>query len=288
MGDTQMKEFIYLNTDYINSFLAQKYNGIPTSTENETSKSIEKTKTEQTGYKTHKKSYSLGIPDVIAVTKEIQPQRYEEINQLSNTSFGREMITKILHDNSYDLFFNNIDLEKYTLIEDYMRIYDLTAIADVMGQEFLDIFRYNTPSVEEILSTLNRSQRRDSKIKKEAKKMENQNKEELRDIELAIKAIKLLSKLFPSDVYVYIQNYFIPFKRRFFREEISSINYIYTSKTTIMGRVTGTIGNVLRPKYNNEFDAAINSLYDVGIEGLKLLGINENANILIPISWYSE
>ncbi len=283
-----MKEFIYLNTDYINSFLAQIYNGIPSSTENETSNSIEKTKSEHTTYKTHTKNYTLGIPNVLAVTREVQPNKYEEINQLSNTSFGREMITKILHDNSYDMFLKNIDPEKYTLIEDYMRIYDLTAIVDVMEQDFLDVYKYYIPSTEDMLDSLNRSQRRDPKVKKEAKKIEKQNKDELRSILFGIKATKLLSKVFPSDVYVYVQNYFIPFKRKFFREEISSINYIYTSKTKIMGRITGTIGNVLKPKDNNEFSVAVSSLYDIGLQGLKLLGISENANILIPISWYSE
>lgn len=55
-----------------------------------------------------------------------------------------------------------------------------------------------------------------------------------------------------------------------------------------MGKITITIRNALKHEGKNKFNAAVNSLNDVGLEGLKLHGINEDAKILIPISWYEK
>lgn len=283
-----MKEFIYLNTDYINSFLAQKYNGLPTFNQKQSVDGKKESKKEEINGQTHKRGFELSLFKLIGYNAEITPEQERYINELSNFSFGKEMINKALHDNSYDLFVEDIDSEKYVTIEDYMRIYDLKSLSSIMENEFMDAYKLNLPTSEDFLKGLNREERRKTHNKKKAEKMEKEHKEELKGIDYAIKFINLLSRLFPSDVYIYTRNYFIPFKRNFFREEISSINYIYTSKTKILGRVTGTIGNVLRHKNDNEFNEAVNSLNDISIEGLKVLGINEDAKILIPISWYHE
>lgn len=283
-----MKEFIYLNTDYINSMLAQFNDGLPATSGSEESRGMQKAKAETTATASHKRGMSIGIPNIATVDTELLPESYEEHRLISSTSFGREMVTRIVHDNSYDMFLNLVDENDYVTLKGTMQVYDLDFLASLIENEFMDLYKLEMPSTQEILNSLNREQRRDKKIKGKLSAIESQNSEDLHNIDYALKALRFLAKVFPSDVYILTDDYFVPLKRKFLREEAMAINYTYTSTTTVMGKPTGTIGELLRYKEDNEFNDMVNSMYDVGLSGMEILGISKELQLLIPISWYSE
>ena len=126
-----MRRFIYLDTDTLNSYLAQIFDGLIQSQESEKS----------TGKKNEKqKRFASGLGGQIAFKlfgKGIDANAqatYEHLKTVANDEMVRDVQTKIMHDNAFDEFAsylkdNNLlggtDIGNFVSIEDDFYIFDI-------------------------------------------------------------------------------------------------------------------------------------------------------------------
>lgn len=299
-----MKHFVYFDSDFINSYLSQINSGLITSHQEETSDSIEKGKTEVFNPSTESRKLSLSALNLANVEYTNVDEFLQEIDSIKHTQLGKSLVSKIVHDNSYDNlitylknnnllkpFKDNMEIHNgdFVHINDYLSIIDLSFIANIFGKDFNDIYNaINMKSLEELKSSLNREQRRDKKVKLELDKKEKEMKQELNDINLGVKIISFMSKILPSDTFIIYKNFFIPLNKKYFREDCNSIRFKYIEKANVVGKTTGQIRKLIKRELGNEFGDILNSLDDITLSLFDLLFPNKDFKILYPISLYFE
>ena len=101
-----MRRFIYLDTDTLNSYIAQIYDGLIQTQETETQSSqISDNQSEcasNIGAGTDLKVFGKGIEGKIDFT-------YRHLKDTSNTELISDVQTKLLHDNAFDQLMNYLN-----------------------------------------------------------------------------------------------------------------------------------------------------------------------------------
>ena len=121
-----MRRFIYLDTDTLNSYLAQIFDGLTREREVETSKG--KTTEKQNSFRTNLagqialKLFGKGVDATAQAT-------YEHLKTVANEDMVRDVQTKIMHDNAFDQFVSHLR-EKDLLRESDMQIGNFVSIED--------------------------------------------------------------------------------------------------------------------------------------------------------------
>lgn len=104
-----MRRFIYLDTDTLNSYIAQIYDGLVQTQETETQSSQatdkQSERTSNIGADADLKVFGKGIEGKIDFT-------YRHLKDTSNTELISDVQTKLLHDNAFDQLMNYLTKNK--------------------------------------------------------------------------------------------------------------------------------------------------------------------------------
>ena len=109
-----MRHFVYLDTDTLNSYLSQINGGLLKSTVNEVKDEIATTKNENTTPGKSNFTTEIGFKLILNLKFSEDKDVINTTNTLSQIETGRELIEKILHDNSLEQF--SLYLESINLI----------------------------------------------------------------------------------------------------------------------------------------------------------------------------
>lgn len=253
-----MKQFIYLDTDIVNSIIAQKDKGLvlETASEHEDTSGDERGKA---GSLTFNGSASGGIWKFAQAQAELSGTGEISLNKHSQTVL-KEIATKTLHDaafdiayeqirGEYDLSLENADLGSYVELTQAFEFVDLVYIEGLFSKgSFIDFLKKSEREKieqklnESVSSELNRGQQRKGgvDVKKEIKKLLDANDKQYDDIAEIIKAIR---QMIPYDrMLVSHDGYLIPLEDKYFRDNPQTMGFKHGGYITCVGYITNVIG----------------------------------------------
>lgn len=254
-----MKQFLYLDTDIVNSIIAQSEKGLvqEQSQENEGNKTksthvgggVEGTgATEGSFFKLAKAEASLSVSGELG-------------KDYSSSTTSREIISKVLHDAAFDIAYTYIRPKKFALgtdnNDDYGDYIELTRVFDFVDMEYLEnLFSKNglvdflkKTSKEKIETEaskatdgMNRGQLRTAgkQIKSELKKLiadSDKQYDDIHDIIVAFRQLMPYTRMLISS-----DGYLIPMDDKYFRIDPKNLGFKYGGEITCVGMITNIIG----------------------------------------------
>ena len=264
-----MKQFIYLDTDIVNSIIAQKDKGLvlETASEHEDTSGDEHGKA---GNLTFNGSASGGIWKFAQAQAELSGTGEVSFNKHSQTVL-KEIATKTLHDaafdiayeqirGEYDLSLENADLGSYVELTQAFEFVDLVYIEGLFSKgSFIDFLKKSEREKieqklnESVSSELNREQQRKGgvDVKKEIKKLLDAHDKQYDDIAEIIKAIR---QMIPYDrMLVSRDGYLIPLEDKYFRDNPQTMGFKHGGYITCVGYITNVIGETSDATSENIF-----------------------------------
>ena len=264
-----MKQFIYLDTDIVNSIIAQKDKGLvlETASEHEDTSGDEHGKA---GNLTFNGSASGGIWKFAQAQAELSGTGEVSFNKHSQTVL-KEIATKTLHDaafdiayeqirGEYDLSLENADLGSYVELTQAFEFVDLVYIEGLFSKgSFIDFLKKSEREKieqklnESVSSELNREQQRKGgvDVKKEIKKLLDANDKKYDDIAEIIKAIRQMIPYYR--MLVSRDGYLIPLEDKYFRDNPQTMGFKHGGYITCVGYITNVIGETSDATSENIF-----------------------------------
>jgi hypothetical protein len=299
-----MRQFLYLDIDIINSIIAQNekglVNSVTTEKENETQG-------------TFSKSLSIGVngeagANILKLAKAEASLNVggEILGESEQRTTAKEIIAKTLHDASFDIAYDAIspvvvEFGKDTADPgDYI---ELKRVFDFVDLEYLeDLFSKNgiidwlkkseREKIEQKASeftnaNMNREQRRQGngatkqKIN-ELKKQSDKQYDDVRDI------ISALGKIVPYNrMLVANDGYLIPVEDKYFRINPTSMGFMYGGEIKVIGMITNIIGADTNPMDSDNVFATIQFSVNEALRSLLPTNKN-NLYVVAPIAIYYE
>lgn len=264
-----MKQFIYLDTDIINSIIAQKEKGLvlETASEHEDTAGNEKSKA---GSIALDGSVGGGIWKFAQAQAELSGSGNLTLNSHSQTVL-KEIATKTLHDAAFDIAYEQIhneydmdpqsaDLGSYIELTQTFEFVDLGYIESLFSESGFISFLKKTEGekIEQQVSQsfyeeLNRGQQRknEGELKKEVKRLVTASNKKYDDIAEIIKAIR---QIIPYNrMLVSSEGYLIPLEDKYFRDNPQTMGFKHGGYITCVGYITNVIGETSTSSSDNVF-----------------------------------
>lgn len=254
-----MKQFLYLDTDIVNSIIAQSEKGLvqgqSEETENSSSKNTQLSgEIEGTG--------GAKIPFLSLVKADMNLSLSGQLGkEYVSSSTSKEIISKVLHDAAFDIAYSYIAPQIFDVgrnnSDEYGDYVELTRVFDFVDMDYLENLFSKDGLVDFIKKTskqkieteatqsadsLNRTQRRTTgkSIKSEIKKLVADNEKQYDDIYDIIKAFR---KLMPyTRMLISHDGYLIPLDDKYFRINPNNMGFKYGGEITCVGMITNIIG----------------------------------------------
>ena len=254
-----MKQFLYLDTDIVNSIIAQSEKGLvqEQSQENEGNK----TKSTHVGGGVAGTGATVGSFLKLAKAEASLSISGELGKDYSSSTTSREIISKVLHDAAFDIAYTYIRPKKFALgtdnNDDYGDYIELTRVFDFVDMEYLEnLFSKNglvdflkKTSKEKIETEaskatdgMNRGQLRTAgkQIKSELKKLiadSDKQYDDIHDIIVAFRQLMPYTRMLISS-----DGYLIPMDDKYFRIDPKNLGFKYGGEITCVGMITNIIG----------------------------------------------
>ncbi|WP_291405352.1 DUF6414 family protein [Acidaminobacter sp.] len=294
-----MKQFIYLDTDIVNSIIAQANKGLITELLSEQS---------ETNSSTTQNSIESDLSGTIGGSFLKLAKAEAEItiggslgNEQLDLNSSREIATKILHDAAFDFAYNVIEGKIGKDIPEEIGAYiEISKVFDFVDLEYIDglfshgglIDYFKKTSKEKIENEvqnqsagLNRDQLRKSgvKIRSEINKIIGQSNKQFDDIQETLNVIR---KVIPyKRMLVSNDGFLIPLEDKFFRIDFTTMGFKYGGELTCIGMTTNIIGEDTDPNDSANIFATLQ--YSINEILRALLPTREkNLWIIHPIALY--
>lgn len=294
-----MRRFIYLDTDTLNSYIAQIYDGLVQTQETEIQSSqsanIDSERNSHLGTNTDLKVFGKGLEGKIDFT-------YRHLKDTSNTELISDVQTKLLHDNAFDQlmsYLTNEGLLSKQNIGDFIQIYDLFYIMDLdyyqklfNNKKLMDFLIKNEE--DKILTTLKVQQdaallvegANTNEIKRHFQELFKNTHTEVKNSYDSIKnIIDILITIIPYRRTLCISNNMVVLNDKYMRDSIDMTSFKYGGKIKVLGYITNTIGNTTIDEETPAFAQIGSSLNEIM---LSFFTQQSNLNIVHPIAIYYE
>ncbi|PHG46051.1 DUF6414 family protein [Bacillus wiedmannii] len=258
-----MKELIYLDKDFLHSFIAQTNDGLIISKSTELQEQRTETHQESTGAQargfleiqgdTGKFEVPLLLKSPSAkATMRISPgQNHSESFSIADLEAGKEIISTQLHDNALNKFesylnehglVNIIDNDSpnsllnpgvYIKTTSNFTAFNFEVLEKMLGDEFFEIIKYSmiekkTRSINEIENNDNiQPTKKKSAIKLINKQFETLEKEQFSPINNVKTMLKYINSTVPAKAFIKMDKFFVPLKEEFLRESINELIFKY-------------------------------------------------------------
>lgn len=297
-----MRRFIYLDTDTLNSYIAQIYDGLVQTQETGTqsSQTLDKQSEHSSniGADTDLKVFGKGIEGKIDFT-------YRHLKDTSNTELISDVQTKLLHDNAFDQLMNYLSQNNLLLnhtIGDFIEISDEFYIMDLdyykkifSDKKFLDFLKKNErDKIQALLKIqqdieLNQKGANSNEIKQnytnfsKSKCAESDKSyDDIKDI------IDMLYTLVPYRRTLCIADNMVVLNDKYMRDNINMTSFKFGGKIKVLGYITNKIENAT----DTDENSSVSPLAEVGMYlnqiMLSFFGQQSSLNIVHPIAIYYE
>lgn len=296
-----MKQFVYLDTDSVNSIIAQSNSGLIGQKTTETSDLSSET--------THKELGGSGTGSVegglmrLAKFKGALSLEGKMGTGNESQSVLKEIETKTLHDAAFDIAHEyisttysvegtNTDIGSYVELDRTFDFVDFNYIDSLFSEDgFLSYIKKTEKEkieiqAQSVTESLPREQRRKSgtALKQELKKIIDTNNKQYDDI---MDIVKIIKSLIPySKMLVSSDGYLIPLEDKHFRDNPKTIGFKHGGSMTCFGYITNVIGQEAEPDSGNIFGTLQHMVNEI-IRSL-IPTQKDNLFILHPIALYYD
>lgn len=265
-----MKQFIYYNSAFINSFIAQLEDGLPVLRSKEAGNvdssglSNSKTKAPST------LKGSFGVPPIATIEGTTSGDSVSSMETKSISESYTEIINQKMDDNIFDHFLEHIlpscqlENDDFVKINGDIKMINLSYYADLIDEDFGNI-------IQQFAKSSGKSERQYIK-----NGINNFNR-----------MMRLLQKMMPSNILLLGNEYLAPIEEKFLRDDHKLIPYKYKNPTTLIGKVVGPLNEL------NSFDKDLPLLSELktNIETMQEdlfnhLGVSYKTKVIFPIAWY--
>lgn len=315
-----MKEIIYLDTNFLHSFLAQYNGGLPTNKSREESEEQKDVSESSEGHKSASrteitgKSGEIEIPFIVktpsAQLKTVwQPgQTTEEKAIVSQTETAKEIITTQLHDNALEDFITFLSKEttfvsnettvvgKYKKITNDFKIIDFDYLFKIIQANKLSVFMFKESDEQykslenEIKHAPNSPENRDLKkqFKEQYQEYTKQKEKQLEDLKYIEDILVYLKDILPNSSFILMDGIIAPLKDEFLREKGNELSFKYGIKSNLKITLLGKVTSKFSDFQFNEEDALLQifQILNVAFEALDL--IKKGDYIISPVAIYFE
>lgn len=277
---TTMKEFIYLDTDYLTSALAQLNNGkiLTYSNEGATTSTDESKKTSSSQ---NTSKVNFGLPKVIGVNLG-NDKTSEDSSAFIDIKSAKEIITKTFDDNAFDILLEYIQKSDevsdsnykdgdFVVLNNEYKLIDFDFLLTLLGDDFIELY------INSAISNNKIEKSKENNFRSAQKKYYK----ELR------KNLERFKKLVPSSTLLYTNNILLPVKKEFLRDSFEDISFKY-KRINFLARITRKFEYI---KYENDSNMLINAVDYMMPSILKSFHIDIIDNetyIATPIAIYIE
>ncbi|MBB6689955.1 hypothetical protein H7B90_00925 [Cohnella xylanilytica] len=318
-----MKEFIYLDTAFLHSFIAQENNGLPTTSSSEYQES--ETKSNQTGKnnqlvnegQVEASSGEFNIPHILSTPSGKLKYKLGNIRttnssiSLTQLEAGKEIISKQLHDdalNQFEDYLNKNNLlvvagnksepGDFILIKGRFTIFDIDHLSDVMDPEKISFgielaAHAQLQTLLQVAATTN-----DNKIKNhirsEQEKLKSQSKDMKKSLEQVSGVLSYLKNVLPNSSFLRIGSFIAPLKQEHLRESSKELVFKYGKSSleiTLLGKFTKIFDNFINTEDSTKESpiGGIVSFLESFDELFSSMGILKKGDkIISPIAIYFE
>lgn len=297
-----MRRFIYLDTDTLNSYIAQIYDGLVQTQETETQSSQTSDKqserTSDIGADTDLKVFGKGIEGKIDFT-------YRHLKDTSNTELISDVQTKLLHDNAFDQLMNylnqnnllsNHNIGDFIEINDEFYIMDLDYYKKIFGdKKFLDFLKKSQrDKIQALLkiqqdielsqegANFNEIKKNYTNLSKSKCAESDKSYDDIKDV------IDMLYTLVPYRRTLCIADNMVVLNDKYMRDNINMTSFKFGGKIKVLGYIT----NRIETATDTDESSGVSPLAQVGIGlnqiMLSFFGQQSSLNIVHPIAIYYE
>ena len=297
-----MRRFIYLDTDTLNSYIAQIYDGLVQTQETETQSSQTSDKqserTSDIGADTDLKVFGKGIEGKIDFT-------YRHLKDTSNTELISDVQTKLLHDNAFDQLMNDLNqnnllsnhnIGDFIEINDEFYIMDLDYYKKIFGdKKFLDFLKKSQrDKIQALLkiqqdielsqegANFNEIKKNYTNLSKSKCAESDKSYDDIKDI------IDMLYTLVPYRRTLCIADNMVVLNDKYMRDSINMTSFKFGGKIKVLGYIT----NRIETATDTDESSGVSPLAQVGIGlnqiMLSFFGQQSSLNIVHPIAIYYE
>ena len=254
-GENKMKQFLYLDTDIVNSIIAQSEKGL-IQEQSEENGSDKKKDTHISG--SMEGSGTAGGSFLKLAKAEANLSLSGELGKeyVSSTT-SREIISKVLHDAAFDIAYGYIKPQKLSVGKndsgEYGDYVELTRVFDFVDMDYLeklfskngliDFLKKNDKEKIETEASratggMNRAQLRSTEktIKSELKKLIAESDKQYDDIHDTIVAFRQLMPY--ARMMISYDGYLIPMDDQYFRIDPQNLGFKYGGEITCVGMIT--------------------------------------------------
>ena len=253
-----MRRFIYLDTDTLNSYLAQIFDGVIQKEDKETQTSKSKKRQNKFGGSLAGKISLMLFGKGVDTTAKAT---YEHLKTVENEEIVKDVQTKILHDNAFDQLMTYLDSQKlinkqpmqignFISIEDDFYIFDLAFYQKMFDEKgFMtcleEIQNKNTQKeAEKKFKELSREQRRNkSTIKKLDEIIQDVTSENHDNFDVARMLIEMVAALIPYPQVLCIANYIVVLNQKYMRDSMETAAFKYGGKIRVVGYITNSVNS---------------------------------------------
>jgi len=295
-----MRRFIYLDTDTINSYLAQIYDGLVKSAESEIQSS------DSTQHQNQHTVSASGAADLKVFGKGIEGKMeytYNHLKDTSNSELIRDVQTKLLHDNAFDQLMNYIKTEDSTLnsgdigsfvelfdsfyimdLDYYQKLFSDKKIMDFMKKSEKEKITIQLKLLQECELTQpganqNQINKKYTDLLKEKSKESDNSFESIKEI------INILISLIPYRRTLCTGSNMVVLNDKYMRDSVAMTSFKYGGKIKVFGYITNTIGHITGTDSMPAFAQIGSSLNEVM---LSFFTDQKKLNIIHPIAIYYE
>lgn len=297
-----MKRFIYLDTDELNSYIAQIYKGLSIEKEEVKEKKNNKKK-EIDGEINTKLNIGAKIKALLNFNGEVSTNILEK-NVKEESDVIKDIQKKIIHDEAFDNFLSyledkemiktcNYNVGDFIKCNSDFKIFDLNYFLNLFNENgFIDFLNKNnkkeTDSIlENEKNKFNREQHREKhyeieKIEKQAYSDLKKQEDEYDNIKNTINAIK---SIMPYEKIILVDQFFLATDDKYFRDNPEMLGFKYGGRISFVGYITNIVGQ--EEKAMDGIDALTGFKKVVNST---ILNIISNKEILVvhPIAIYYE
>lgn len=300
-----MKQFLYLDTDIVNSIIAQSEKGL-IQEQSEESENDEKKSSHVSGGV--KGSGTAGGSFLKLAKAEVELSLSGELGrEFVSATTSKEIISKVLHDAAFDIAYDYIQPQKFSVgsnnSDEYGDYVELTRVFDFVDIDYLehlfskdglvDFLKKNDKEkietkASEVTGGMNREQLRTTgkAIKSELKKLVAESDKQYDDIHDIIAAFRQLMPY--ARMMISHDGYLIPMDDKYFRINPNSLGFKYGGEITCVGMITNIIGVDMNPNDPKNIFATLQFTVNEALR--KILPTNaENLCVIHPIAvFYGE
>ena len=298
-GEGVMRRFIYLDTDTLNSYVAQIYDGLIQTEEKELQKETSISKqngvTIEGGAEVDMKVFGRGLDGKMELA-------YNHLKETTNDELIKDVQTKILHDNAFDQLMqylkannslNTNEIGDFIEVCDDFFVVDFDYYQKIFGNKKLVDFlkKSDEDQITQRLKLLqdaelmkeganvNEINKRYSDTAKEMKKESAKNYDNIKDI------LDVLYELIPYRRVLCIKNYMVVLNDKYVRDNIDMTSFKFGGKIKVFGYITNRIDASSEENTTNAFAQIGNILNQIMIP---FFGSEDGLNIVHPIAVYYE